>query len=677
MINQSNSETQPNLPTDQELRTLKDGKRRRRSRNRFQRLFSRLRRRFSFGIALIFIITIVVSGAMIISARIDDTTSRLDASWQRLERVLNNIDERQGSGITLQEFNRINLGVADLRGNIIATQSQLRYVEPLFDYNDEWKVSSQLLGVASELTISISYMINGFEPVVNYLDGRGNNQTGSQMSSGERIADLLETSQVSFRYAARSLDQAQNQLNTIDLSESPLDLVLSYEQIEFFYHQLQDINSIFLASSDILPQLMGLDEEVTYLILGLNNDTIRPSGGKVEAYGWLNVWNGRITNFDFSPSTFTNPLPPSPSFVNNISIPSWWIAYENPLYAAWDGSWYVDFTLTGQMALDYYNGAANPNTPISGVIAVDLQTLEKLVGLLGDVTLPGPEKPVTAANLRSTIYDPNYFGPYGYEDYIATTYDTVFRDLQDINQNQTATLLTVLIEALTQHHIMMYVSDPETQTFIDLLNWSGKQMVPDSNDYLLIGDTNLTNKSDHSIVRSLTYNVEVFENQSRRSDLHVRYDYFNTIASGDSAINSEYFGDIDYKTLTQVYLPPGALIVEENNTTESSSVAGDDYTLFVTQLDVAYDSSEQFQIVYDTPIIENKFESLYRYSLFVEKQPGIRTQELELQVKLPPNANLVWLSRMPESYYVLEQPTLDFRLQILADQWIEVLYTLG
>jgi len=612
---------------------------------------------------------------MIISARIDDATSRLDASWQRLERVLNNIDERQGSGITLQEFNRLNLGVDDLWSNIIGTQSQLRYVAPLFDYNDEWKVSSQLLGVASELTTSTSYMLYGFEPVVNFLD-RGDNQTISQISSGERITDILETSQVSFRNAAWSLDQAQYQLDTIDISEAPLDLILSYEQIEFFYQQLRDINSIFLASSDILSQLMGLDEEVTYLILGLNNDTIRPSGGKVEAYGWLNVWNGRITNFDFSPSTFANPVPPNQSFVDNISIPSWWIAYESPLYAAWDGSWYVDFTSTGQMALDYYNGGANPNTPVSGVITLDLQTLEKLVGILGDVTLPGPEEPVTASNLRNTIYDPNYFGPYGYEDYIATTYDTVFSDLQNIKQNQTSDLLTIFVEALTQHHIMMYVSDPETQTFIDLLDWSGKQTKTDSNDYLLVGDTNLTNKSDRSIVRSLTYNVEVFPVQSRRGDLIVRYDYFNLIASGDPAVNTEHFGDIDYKTLTQVYLPKDALILEENNTAESSSVAWDDYTLFITQLDVEYDSSEQFQIIYDTPAIENKFENLYRYNLLIEKQPGIRTQELELQIKLPPNANIVWLSESPEAGYVLEQPILDFRLQILADQWIEILYTL-
>lgn len=679
MSKQSNSDTTPTRPPDEELVAPKKIRRKKRRRSRIGKLYTKFRRHFRFGIAFIFIVTVAASGAMVMSVRISEAAIRLDASWQQLDRVLISIAERQGNEISLEEYPRLSSGISDLGSNLESMQKQIGYVAPIFDLdiNEEWEISSQLVDSAGELTDGAGYMLDGIGPIVAFLQRDENSSTiTTQISDGEQVVDLLKINQVSFRDASTSLNASIARLNAIDLSSATVDQILIHNQLTVFHQQLTKLNAILLSGSDILSQFMGLEQEATYLILALNNDSLRPSGGQVEAYGWFRVRNGRITSLDFSPSTFSSPVPPSPSFADTISIPGWWIAYESPLQAAWSGSWHADFSSTARMALDYYNTGGNFNAPVDGVIAIDLQSMQEIVGVLGWVDVPTLDEPLTAANFRETIYNPNNFGIQSPEQYLATIYKAVFEDMETIDRGQSTKLLTAMIEGLTQNHIMVYSPDPDTQGALNILGWSGAQQGAGANDYIMVTDTNLSNKSNHSVVHSLTYNVEIFPDQSRMSDLSVRYDYFDSFANSDPAINPEFFGPRDYTTQSQIYIPGDSVILEESNTIESSIVDWNDYTLLVTQQTVDYDSSERINIVYETPATADRIRNLYRYRLLVEKQPGLQIQDLELQVKLPPNANVITISQEPSANYLLEQPVFDFRLQMLSDQWIEFVYSL-
>lgn len=677
MSQQSKPKTQPTRPPEMDEALTKTQRQRKRTSNRFQRFYTKYRRRISFRIILIFLITLVVIGVLVVQARIDDATSQLDASWQRLERVLDTIQDGQGSNITLDDYTRIQLGVDDVLRNIGNTRSRLRLINPVVEYNEEWEVSLQLFNVAGQLTSAASDMIDGLYPLMSFLEETdGISSERAQISSGERTVDLLEIGLGSFRNASARLEQAQNLLDGTDLSEVSLDLILSHQQLQSYHQSLDALNHVLVASPDVMAQLMGLEEEVTYLVLIQNNDSIRPSGGTVDAYGWLNVRNGRITRFEFLPTTTTSPSPPSQAFVNSVTIPSWWIAYESPEFVAWNGSWYADFPSTAQLALDYYNNGNNPSAPADFVISIDLESLQQLVGVIGELTLSEIQEPITISNFRNMLYDPANFGELPQEHFIATIANQILDTLQNTPDIRSSVLLPTLLEGLTQHHIALYVPDPKVQGVINLLDWSGAQTTPENDDYIQIVDTNLTNKSDQSIVRSSNYSVEIFPDQSRVSDLRIRYDYFNTLASDNPAVNSNLYGTLDYRTLTQVFLPKEATILDQNNTSESLSVDWNNHTLFVTQLDVEYDTSQQMRVSYQTPALENRFGDIYRYRLLVEKQSGIQIQDFELQVKLPPNAEVVWLSHSPETVYSVEQPIFDFRLQIMSDRWVEILYIL-
>jgi hypothetical protein len=652
-------------------------RRRRRSRSRFKKWVSKIKRTVRFRAIFIFIVVVTIITVLTLSVLIVDANAKFNASWQSMNRILQSIESRQGTDLTLSDFSRIRLGVTDLRQQINTTRSRIRLLSPVVGLNSDWQGSVELLDVSKLIVSSTEDILDGIEPAINFLvQGEDDEAIASQISSGERVVELLELGQGRFLKASGTLITAGQLLDSINLTSITPELLLNLTQIQSFHEQLTTMNDVLIASPDILAQVMGVDEEVAYLILAQNNDEIRPSGGYISTYGWLTVRNGRVTDYDYSPTTATSPRPPDESFVDTFKIPDWWIDYGNPIYAAWDGSWYTDFPSTAELALNYYNEGQNPNFPVDGVIAIDITGFELILGSLGDVIVPDYNRVVNVDNFRDVVYDIRTYGDSEHKRFLAAVYRAIFADWQSVEQDSSSELLTAMLEAVTQRHIMIYSPDENTQDVVDLVGWAGSQHNPESNDYILVADSNLGNKSNHSVIRSLTYDVKIQPDQSRMSNLRVRYDYFESIAQDDPAIDSEFHGPRDYKTLTQIYLPDEVKLLDEGSFDQVSVQEWDSYTLLVSRVDVDYDTSERLQLAYETPATEDRVGDFYRYRLLIQKQPGSRIQDVNLQITLPEGAQIISLSPEADASYELEQPILDFRLQLVSDQWIEVIYSL-
>src|SRR5699024_10555257 len=109
------------------------------------------------------------------------------------------------------------------------------------------------------------------------------------------------------------------------------------------------------------------------------------------------------------------------------------------------------------------------------------------------------------------------------------------------------------MRALQEKHIMVYVGDEELNRAIQLLGWSGAQTPTPGEDYLLVADANLGNKSNRSIVRQLTYDISIQEDGTAESRATVTYDYSARRASSDPAVNPDFHGPLDYGNLMQSF----------------------------------------------------------------------------------------------------------------------------
>jgi hypothetical protein len=651
--------------------------RRRRHQRRIPKILRRLKRWIKWRYIVIGIGVFVIVISLILTVTITDAVTRLDSSWQSLSRILNGISNRSGTELTLTDFERLQSGVNELSRQIRSTQNRIDYLGPIIDLNNDWQASGTALDVARLLVDASGDMLDGTYPALNFLvQGQSEAVVTMRISSGERVVELLDLGRGRFASAESKLRLVEAQLTEVDLTNLSSDLILQIEQLHGYHQQLVNINTTLRGSAQALTTMMGLDGERTYLVLAQNNDEIRPSGGYISTYGWFTVEGGRIINFDYNPTTATSPNPPDEAFLNSFAIPAWWIQYGEPIYAAWDGSWYADFPSTAQLAMDYYNAGGNPQSPVDGVLAIDVTGFELILGALGDVVVDEYGVFVNEENFREVVYDIRAFGEgvTPHKRFVATVYQSIFEEWQSLEADKTPDLLGAMLEGLQSKHIMFYFADDEVNTAISQLGWIGSQLPATEHDYILVADTNLGNKSNHSIDRSLTYDATIDFDGSVSSRLSLRYDYFASVAENDPAIDEAYHGPLNYRNLMQVFLPFNTEIIDGTNLGVGTRIPLATHLLIAARTEVAYDSSERYQLVYEIPDLIEDIGNYQRYRLLIQKQPGARTQAVNVQVTLPENASVVSSVPAANASYSLDQPILDYRLNLDTDQWIEVIF---
>ena len=660
-----------------EGKTVHHKKRRRRS--LIRRILQRVHWRLLLIVFLVMSVTLV-GGQVVLLA---DAMNQLNSSFDSTMRVMNSISNKSGTELTIDDFGRLQTSINNLSRSLNRVDGRLRFLRHAAPLNPDWETLLDLLAVSQEMARATDNMLDGLEPALFYMvDGQSGETVVTQISSGERIVELLTVGRGRFNQADGQLTNVRTMLDSIDLSSASPELLLQVRSLNDYYTELDEINTFLIQAPDILTTVLGLRESQNYLVLAQNSDELRPSGGYISTYGWMTVRNGRIVDYDYYPTTAESPLPPAQP-PTDFEVPSWWIQYRQPIYAMWDGSWYADFPRTAEMARTYYNlNPDNPNVPIHGVLAIDIDGFERILEALGSVivprTLDGETSymTITSENFREIIYDIRA-DEGTHKAFIADIYNEIFSQWQsrgsdsDINQ----ALLGAVLESLLEKHIIVYSADETINNAIQVLGWSGRQLPGTGHDYLMIADANLGNKSNSSIIRQTTYDVIIQPDDTVSSRLSIDYDYPDLIARNDPAVDARFHGPVDYNNLLQIFVPPQSeLNAVDNFGFDPQVIGADEHTVFVSRVRVPYDTSQRYQVRYDTPAVVGTFGTYRYYRLLIQKQPGMSPEDISIQVSLPSNAQLIDVSPAPAATYSLDNLILDFRLVLTSDVWLEIIF---
>lgn len=655
-----------------------------RERSRRFRWLRRLRRRVNLRnlglqIALVVVVAAVVIGVITLVLATDATT-RVQSSFVSLQRLLNSITDRPETELTLDDINRLRSSLQDVNSTLATVGGRARLVKPILSLNRDLSALLSILDAGQDLSRAADSMLEGLQPTLFFLVGGDDSSTlTAQISSGERIVDLLRIGRPRFVSAQNDLDDAGASIAKVRTEGLSTQTLMLLEQIQRYQQELIGIQSILMSAPDLLQVALGLDSEQSYLILSQNNDELRPSGGYISTYGWLVVRNGQIINYGYNPSTATSPNPPPSSQGDGVDIPNWWLRYEEPIYAAWDGSWTPDFPETAQRAMWFYNNGNNPQSPVGGVIALDVTAFEYILEALGQVRVPNYDLVVTKDNFRQVIYDLRSSGEGNtpHKQFLAALYKQIFADWQAMGSDpaRSASMLNALLQALREKHLMLYFADERLDNALNLLNWSGRQVDAVSTDYLMVVDTNLGNKSNHSVQRNEISDIEINADHSVLTHLTISYDYPESVASLDPAVNADYHGPVTYNNLLQVYVPANSLFVESKGALyQLRQHANPTDVLYTALVTVPYNSSERFELTYSSPEIVQAVGDYQRYHLLIQKQPGMHSENVNLQISLPPGASLVSANPPAVANYNIDREILEFQLELVSDTEIEILF---
>ncbi|MEP7133557.1 MAG: DUF4012 domain-containing protein [Chloroflexota bacterium] len=428
-----------------------------------------------------------------------------------------------------------------------------------------------------------------------------------------------------------------------------------------------------LSLATALPIVLGATQEgpKTYLVLALNEDELRPTGGFITSVGNLVLRSGRIISLEFEGMDFqedwSKPYPAAPWQLQEYM--------NSSVLILRDTSWFTDFPTSVLWAENLY--AYNHSHSVDGVIAFDQHFLVMVLGVIGPLDVEGVSYPITSANVieymraakNPPVGEPIPAG-WDRKEFIGKIAHVVLMDLMGGKNTDWRGLAGVLKQALAERHLLVQFDDPEITSLLAKYDWDNA-VRPVAGDFLMTTDTNIGfNKTNALVNISLSYAVDLTDISAPQATLTVSHKnnasrnvpciHWN---SGQISGEERYPMNRCYWNYLRVYKEAGASLLDasphaipgewmllgqavparvDDLEEEIAGVRGFG-TLLVVPGGQALETGFRFALPASV-LVRKEGTNRYSYHLKVQKQPGTQANPLVIRIHLPNRSTLESIS---------------------------------
>jgi hypothetical protein len=437
------------------------------------------------------------------------------------------------------------------------------------------------------------------------------------------------------------------------------------------------------------PLLTALGDDLIqdYLILLGNNDEMRLGGPFIGSIAWVRFNDGRLDKMEFSDVyTYDNRL------FEDIDIP---VRELQDLVTP--GKWRLRDSLT---SLDFPTSAQNAlmfaekeNLPTSydGVFLINLSAAQALLETLGPISVEGLNQPLTAETfpvVMSALVEAKV-NPDAPKEILGSFIEAFMSTLKNTNSSDQIEILLTLLDQANKKQILAYHTNPEIQSLIDEMGFSGAipQLGSIEDDFLATTFVNIGgNKTDRYMETELKHQTHIFEDGSMVNALTINRTHTftdetmtwikSTLADFGFTEWNETLeaiqGNSPNQTGMRIYLPEGAQILEVSGDALRNDIqfyydVEQDNSYYYLDQTTQTGQSKSVTLFYSLPwpFTSNDFEE-YRFQLF--KQPGLKNISFEKTVTAPGD---ILLSSFPLPNLSID--TADYSLSGPLDNDLEMI----
>lgn len=566
---------------------------------------------------------------------------------------------------SLESYESLGRLMKKVRGELDALEKELRpviwlgpYLKWVPIYGGDLASAPALVELTDQLLASLEHSHYALHPLLESV-------VNSSDLDPANVIFLLNEARPELEQARLALYEAKrlrNEIETGTLSEEIRSL------LEEDVDRLLPLAEDGLAIAISLPGLLGSssDGPKTYLLLVQNEDELRPTGGFITAVGKIVLVGGKVAGLDFVDSgavdNWERPYPMAPWQLEKYM--------NSSVLVLRDVNWYTDFPTTAYYAETLYSYYQTHS--VDGVIAIDQQMLVKLLEVLGPVNVNGASEPITAENVISFMRA-SKIAPSGDENSGDWTRKGFIEDIARavlekiyIGEVPWREFGLTVIQALDEHHVLMYMDDEVISEVLSRRGWDGA-LRADEGDFLMVVDANIGfNKTDFLVTRKLTYDADLTDPDHLIGNLTVNY-----INNSSSSVECRHWGgrrlegedaypiNACYWNYMRIYVPVGTTILDANpqtipnewmilgrgqpGTIDVLEEAWDGLQAFGTLMVVPGESTLSLAFSYGLPqqvLQEDKGDGQYVYKLTIEKQPGTSSIPITIRIHLPRNATI-------------------------------------
>lgn len=472
------------------------------------------------------------------------------------------------------------------------------------------------------------------------------------------LEETLEMSKVGNEFATKIMGKGEYDLTSYsDNISASIDRI--HTDIGFLQSDINELNDFlglafkrYLLNSDIdiarykdktyqgkrffsrASVLLGMEKPMKYLVLFQNNMELRPTGGFIGSFAIISFDKGRMTEIVVNDvytadGQLNGHVDPPEPIREHLGEGGWFMRDSN-----WDPS-FPESASKAEWFLD-----KELNIKVDGVVAIDLNFVQKLLKITGPLDLLDFDKVITAENLYANTQnevESNFFpGSIKKASFMTSLSKKIISEVESFPKEKYFALIKEIYLSLEERHLQLYFHDLNTQDAINNLNYSGEigmntdcglRCIKDT--YSLI-DANLgVNKSNIYIKREQEVNLNIKKN-SISHELFVTYQNTASQAVGNPGF---------YKTYSRILLPQNANVSGvrlysingsfEDLKFDKFDVKGRQEIGFL--VNILPGDTKKVQIVWNinTDILANGGE----YNLLVRKQAGTENDNLTIKIK--------------------------------------------
>lgn len=497
----------------------------------------------------------------------------------------------------------------------------------------------------SEIGVEASSMANqgiGALRIANEIKAR---QEGT---AGEKAVALLEAIKPHMEAFAESLAAIRRSQKASEKRQLVRPLANIFRELAPRLDQAEDIVETYQDAEAFLPQLLGYDKPMTYLILTQDNTELFPTGGLISVYGLVTLERGRVTQLTFTDvgqlwahwqsTTGEYVEPPSPLRRYLLRDWSWNLGTSN---------WSPDFPTAAQQAQVFL--AKGGGEPVDGVIGMNFITLEEFLSTMRPVLMPEYGVTVDARNATEVILEQTHTPRAQKEGkyvFVAKLAEKVVDSLLQADSSRWVPLLETVQRLGEEKQFFFYANDPELQAKAYKMGWAG-EVKREASDYLMLVDTSV-HSTKLNLVLNQTVDVDIRLDGQGNARHKVTVSYENTLPQWEQGksqyLMQQMMGGM-YGGYLRLLAPresqlldlrQGGLTVGVDEIAEEAGKAS-----FGSYFALARGEKTSITFFYITPNVVDREGGIYRYHLLVQKQSGTRAIPLRISVTLPDDAKAV------------------------------------
>lgn len=360
------------------------------------------------------------------------------------------------------------------------------------------------------------------------------------------VTDRLALMVAYTKEAFPAMQTAAEASTHIDLAVVPEDMRERVQKMIVILPELAQSFNEVITHADALGTLLGADGKRNYMVVFQNNTELRPTGGFMGSFAEVSFEDGTMTNMS---------VPGGGTYDVQGQLHAF-VAAPGPLQvlrARWefqDANWFPDFPTSARKMLWFYESAGGPS--VDGVLSINAQVLERLLAVLGPVTLANG----TALNAENVLFEIQKEAEISYADasapkaVVGELTQLIFDKLAQADAQALLKVTSVFVDSLNRKEMQVYFSDNGLQSTMKELGWTGEVRAT-SDDYLMVVHTNVGGgKTDTVIDRDVTVDSFIAEDGTIENTV--------TLTQTHRGMANALFTGINNVDYVRLYVPKGS-----------------------------------------------------------------------------------------------------------------------